>query len=132
MGSAPDKVERSRAHPSARGGMRVVGQLGGCDVLAGDGSPVGNGDDGEVLEHRGANRRVRHGPKGKGSSGTVELTEGEGCGGGGFDSSVVDGELQHWRRQEVAGSGGGFVRGLIGEEMAQGGKGDDGERSTPF
>jgi hypothetical protein len=78
MGSAPDKVERSGAHSSACDGMRVVGQLGGCDVLAGDGSPVGNGDDGEVLERRGADRGVRHGPKGKGSSGTVELTKGGG------------------------------------------------------
>jgi hypothetical protein len=57
---------------------------------------------------------------------------GEGCGGGGFDSGAVDGELRHSRRQEVAGSGGSFMRGPIREEMAQGGKCEDGERLTPF
>jgi hypothetical protein len=49
----------------------VVGQLDGGGVLAGDGSPVGNDSDSEVLEHRGENWGVKRSPKEKGSSGTV-------------------------------------------------------------
>jgi hypothetical protein len=54
------------------------------------------------------------------------------CGGGGFDSGVVDGELQHRRRQEAVGSSGGFMCGPVGEEKARGGKGGNGGRSAPF
>jgi hypothetical protein len=110
----------------------VAGQLGGGGVQASDGSLVGNGGDGEVLEHRGANRGVRRSAKDKGSSGAAEITKGGGCSDGCFDSGVVDGELQHQCRQEAVGSGAGFVCGPVEEEIVRRGKGGDGGRSGPF
>jgi hypothetical protein len=62
--------------PEWRGDVRVAGRLDGGGVQAGDGSLVGNGGDGEVLEHRGANRGVRCSAKDKGSSGAAEITKG--------------------------------------------------------
>jgi hypothetical protein len=61
--------------PEQRNGVRAAGRLDSGGVLVGDGSPVGNGGGGEVLEHRETNRGVRHGQKEKENSGAKELTK---------------------------------------------------------
>jgi hypothetical protein len=65
-------------------------------------------DDGrlELIQHRGRKVRVRRMELRGGGLPWRKLTERGGCGGGCFDSGVVDCELRHRSGQKAMGSGG--------------------------
>jgi hypothetical protein len=80
------------------------------------------GVGGGHLKLRGREERVRCLEIEEGGCGGGSSLRGGGCSGGGFDFGTVDGKLRHRRRQEVVGSGGGFMRIPVGGEKRCGRK----------